>query len=142
MDQNEAGAGEPRALSDSEPELAGNTRASRLWRSIWRTHFYAGLFAAPILVLLAVTGLVILYTEPIERAVDGDLVTVPVAEGGERVSFDEQRAAVAERYPDWELVSVTPPKEPDRSTVFAMADEDGSLVNVYVDPYTGEVLRC
>jgi uncharacterized iron-regulated membrane protein len=129
---------EPERLSDTEPVLAGDSRASRLWRSIWRTHFYAGLFAAPILVLLAITGLVILYTEPIERAVDGELVTVTERESA--VSLDDQRAAVADEYPEWALVSVTPPKAPDRSTVFAMTDEDGSAVNVYVDPYTGEVL--
>ena len=140
MAETGTGAGEPTEPTDTEPESAGNTTASRLWRSIWRTHFYAGLFAAPILVLLAVTGLVILYTEPIEQALDGDLVTVTVTAGDERVTFDDQRAAVADRYPDWDVVSVTPPKEPDRSTAFAMTDEDGSAVNVYVDPYTGEVL--
>ena len=140
MAETGTGAGEPAEPTDTEPELAGNTRASRLWRSIWRTHFYAGLFAAPILVLLAITGMVILYTEPIEQALDGDLVTVTVAAGDEQVTFDDQRAAVADRYPDWDVVSVTPPEEPDRSTAFAMTDEDGSAVNVYVDPYTGEVL--
>lgn len=126
----------PDRLSDVEP--ADDGKASRLWRSIWRTHFYAGFFAAPVLLMLAVTGLVILYTDPIERALDGDLVTV--AEGQGRVGLDAQRAAVARRYPDWELVSVTPPKAADRSTVFTMTDEDGAAVNVYVDPYEGKVL--
>lgn len=139
-EQYEPGTGEPDRLTDTEPRLAGDGKASRLWRAIWRTHFYAGWFAAPILVLLAVTGLVILYTEPIERALDGDLVTVAECDAGSRVSLDDQRTVVAEEHPGWSLVSVTPPEAADRSTVFTMSDEDGSLVNVYVDPYTGEVL--
>ncbi len=118
--------------------LVGDSMASRLWRSIWRTHFYAGLFAAPILVMLALTGLVILYTEPIQRVTDGDLTTVTVE--GDRVSLEEQRAAVADAHPEWTLASVTPPKVADGSTTFSMTDEGGSTVNVLVDPYSGEVL--
>lgn len=136
MARNDLGAQGPEKLSDIEP--GGDSRSSRLWRSIWRTHFYAGFFAAPILMLLALTGLVILYTEPIERVVNGPLVTVQP--GGATVSLDRQRAAVAERYPAWSLVAVTPPKAADRSTEFAMADKSGTAVNVYVDPYTGEVI--
>ena len=123
-------------LSDIEPRE--DNRSSRMWRSIWRTHFYAGIFAAPILMLLALTGLVILYTEPIERAVNGHLVTVTPGETA--VSLDRQRAAVAERYPAWGFVAVTPPKAADRSTLFAMTDRGGTAVSVYVDPYTGEVI--
>jgi len=84
--------------------------SSRFWRSIWRTHFYAGIFAMPILVLLAVTGLGILYTDIINDWQYGNLRTVAV--GAERVSLDDQRDAAVQQYADWNLDSVTPPKGP------------------------------
>lgn len=109
------------------------------WRTVWRTHFYAGIFAMPVLVLLAVTGLVILYTDPINDLQFGDLQRVEV--GGSTVSLDEQRAAVQASYPDWGIESVTPPKDAATPTQFAIVDESGEVYrNVTVDPYTGEVL--
>lgn len=120
------------------PPLPGDSKASRLWRSIWRTHFYAALIATPVLVMLALTGLVILYTEPIQHALSGDLTTVEA--GDEAISLDSQLAAANERYPDLTFVAVTPPKEADLSTRFTMADENDSSYEVYVNPYDGEVL--
>ena len=51
-------------------------RASRRWRAIWRVHFYSGMIAMPFILLMAVTGLVILYTQPIQDLTEGDLRTV------------------------------------------------------------------
>ena len=114
------------------------SRASRLWRSIWRTHFYAGVVAGPILLLLAVTGLIILYTDPIQGALDGDVRTVHV--GTSQVSLDSQRAAVAKTYPKLMVMSVTPPKSDDRSTQFSVHDADDVYSTVFVNQYTGKVL--
>ena len=35
-------------------------------RRIWRLHFWIGLFAAPVLIVLALSGLVILYSQPLD----------------------------------------------------------------------------
>lgn len=43
---------------------------------MWRIHFYAGVFAMPFIVLMALTGLVILYTQPIHGLTQGNLRTV------------------------------------------------------------------
>lgn len=67
---------------------AADPAASRRWRTVWRVHFYAGMFALPILVLLSLTGLVILYTDPIQNATQGHLRSV--VPGTETVSLDEQ----------------------------------------------------
>ena len=109
-------------------------RESRRWRAIWRIHFYAGLFAAPILLLLALTGLVILYTQPIQDWLEGDVRTVDV--GDERLSYDEQAAAVGREYPDATIVSLVTPPDAHHATRFGI--DDGR--DVFVDPYTGEVL--
>ena len=109
-------------------------RASRRWRSVWRMHFYAGIISAPILVMLAVTGLVILYTQPINDLVDADVRLVDV--GGQARSYDDQTAAVTTAFPDEQIVSVVTPVDERHATIFGLADGR----DAFVDPYTAEVL--
>jgi uncharacterized iron-regulated membrane protein len=113
--------------------------SSRLWRSLWRTHFYAGIFAMPVLVLLAVTGLGILYTDVINDWQYGDLHQAKTT--AQVVSLDDQRQTVVDTYRDWSVDSVTPPKEPGLTTTFAISKDDGATTrNVYVDPSDGQVV--
>lgn len=120
------------------PDADAMARSSRRWRSVWRIHFYAGMVAMPFILLMAVTGLVILYTQPIEDATEGDVRTVEV--GSAPLSLDDQAAAVEEAYPDALVLSVTPPPTADRATLFGVDDGSANGRNVFVDPYTGEVL--
>ena len=65
----------------SEPVVAATdtgVEASRRWRSMWRLHVYAGIFAMPF-VLMAATGLVILYTQPIQDAFQADPRSVAIS---------------------------------------------------------------
>ena len=111
---------------------------SRQWRSIWRIHFYSGIFAIPFILFLSVTGLVILYTQPIENLLEGDIRTVD--RGAEIISFDEQAAAVEAAYPDGTVLDLTPPADPGGSSRFFVDDGSARGLHVFVDPYTAEVL--
>lgn len=112
---------------------------SRLWRSIWRTHFYAGIFSIPVLVMLSITGLVILYTDSVTDLQYGDLRRA--ADTAQVVTLDDQVDAVRSAYPEWNVDSVTPPVEPGVTTVVSISDAEGETVrNVYVDPSNGSVL--
>jgi uncharacterized iron-regulated membrane protein len=113
--------------------------ASRQWRSLWRIHFYSGMFALPFILLMSVTGLVILYTDPIQDVTQRDVLSVE-ARSDEYVSFDRQAAAVQEAYPDGALSDMTPPADEGRSTRFFVDDGSDAGVHVHVDPYTAEVL--
>ena len=83
----------------SESDGGTADAAGRQWRSMWRVHFYSGMFALPFILLMAITGLVILYTEPIQQLTEGDVRSV-TASSAEFVSFDQQAQAVQEAYPD------------------------------------------
>ena len=74
---------------DARAPLAdeGRAKASRQWRSVWRIHFYAGMFAIPFILLMAVTGLVILYTQPLQDLTQGDLRKASSTE--QTVSYDD-----------------------------------------------------
>lgn len=116
-------------------------------RRIWRLHFWVGLFAAPVLVVLALSGLVILYSQPLDSWLDHDLLVV--AQGPETIPLDDQ-VAVAKQHvgADYSLDAVTPPAEPGRSTRVDFLPPDApeypegesNVTQVFVDPYTGEYL--
>ena len=48
-------------------------------RRVWRLHFWIGLFAAPALIALACTGLIILYSQPLDLWLHRDLKVVTPA---------------------------------------------------------------
>lgn len=112
----------------------------RLYRVIWRWHFYAGLFVAPVLIVMAATGALYIFKDELEAVLHARLMFVEPA--GPRVSFDQQldlaRAGVpAEMHV--EQFYVWP--DPRRSTEFyAHSHESGDYVRLMVDPYRGSVL--
>ena len=77
----------------------------------WRWHFYAGLFVAPFMVLLALTGIVYLYKPQLDALLYADLLQVPA--GGQRLAADELLARVREAYPHaqalWQLCLLEKP---------------------------------
>lgn len=112
-------------------------------RRIWRLHFWVALFSAPALIVLACTGLVILYTQPLDLWLHHDLKVV--AQGNQQVSLDDQVAAARQHVgPEMVLDGVIPQDAPGRSTEvdFASPDSAGerNLIQVFVDPYTGRYL--
>ena len=108
--------------------------ASRRWRTVWRTHFYAGVVAAPILLLLAITGLVILYTQPITDFARGD-ITLRTTTGTSQ-SLSKQAEAVRTAFPDLAVVAMTTPVDQDHATAFGLSNGR----DAYVDPGSLEVL--
>ena len=118
---------------------------SAVLRRIWRLHFWVGLFAAPTLIVLACTGLIILYSQPLDLWLHRDLTVV--TPGSSQVTLDDQvdtaRTNVA---PDAVLDAVTPPEAADRSTRvdFLPAADSGvgerNVTQVFIDPYTGRYL--
>ncbi|MFI5510849.1 PepSY-associated TM helix domain-containing protein [Mycobacterium sp. NPDC051804] len=127
--------------------LAERRGDAAVLRRIWRLHFWVGLFAAPALVLLACSGLVILYTGPLNDWLNRDLYVV--AEGPETVSLDDQVDVAAQNVgADYTLDAVTPPAGPGQSTRVDFLPLDGlslpageaDLTQVFVDPYTGRYL--
>ncbi|MGV0850478.1 PepSY-associated TM helix domain-containing protein [Mycolicibacterium phlei] len=118
-----------------------------LSRRIWRTHFWVALFTAPALIVLACSGLVILYSQPLDTWLNRDLLTVE--RQGTPVPLDEQVATAREHVgADHILDAVIPPPEPGRSTRVDFVAPDaagypaaeGDVTQVFVDPYTGRYL--
>lgn len=101
-------------------------------------HFYAGVIAGPVLILLALTGLVILYTDPIHEATQHDLRHV--AASSAPVPLQAQVDAAQRTHPDLSIATVIPPKDATSSTQVQFGTDSGGLLDVFVDPGTGKVL--
>lgn len=131
-----------------ETEPAGRAQRrgeAAVLRRIWRLHFWVGLFAAPTLIVLACTGLIILYTQPLDLWLHRDLKVV--APSAASVSLDTQIATARQNVaPDMVLDAVTPPESASRSTQvdFLPAEErevgERNVTQVFIDPYTGGYL--
>lgn len=102
----------------------------------WRWHFYAGLFVAPFMIILAVTGLIMMYIGYFDGR-DGEKITVPI--GTERLTVSEQAEAALASIPDSSLVEWLKPRTDENVSVFRVRHGDRQSM-VAVDPYTGAVV--
>ena len=107
-----------------------------LYASVWRWHFYAGLYVAPFLVVLACTGLVMLARDPIDRWQLGDLLSN--TSGGSPVSHQARLDAARTAFPNATLVRYQPGRDAaDATRVTATINERPQTI--FVDATTGAV---
>lgn len=109
----------------------------RLFPSVWRWHFYAGLLSIPVIVILCLSGIVYLFKPQIDGVVYGSLRDVPVRET--RLAYAAQSDAVLKAYPGALITGLAPPPAADRASEFDVLTDDGKEIRVYVDPYTAKV---
>ena len=114
-----------------------STHKISFYNLAWRWHFYAGLFVAPFMVLLALTGIIYLFKPQLDPLMYGHLLTVPAAERA--LSADEQLQRAKAAYPQGRLSKYLPPADATSSAQFVMHD-GGREMTVFVDPYRGTVL--
>lgn len=110
---------------------------SALYRFVWRWHFYAGLFAAPVLILLAITGGLYLFERELDGMLHHDVVMVAPSDAA--VPLAEQRAAVLAAFPGASVGRYAAPIAPDRAAEWGITTAGGEAVAVFVDPGRGMV---
>lgn len=103
----------------------------------WRWHFYAGLFVAPFMILLAITGIIYLFKPQLDPLLYRDLMVVEAGE--HRQSADSLLATVQQVYPKGHIGQYLPPLNAERSAQFVV-HEGGRELNVFIDPYSGRWL--
>ncbi|WP_406694225.1 PepSY domain-containing protein [Singulisphaera sp. Ch08] len=142
-DTDASGSGTPR-YSASAPETVDATKP-RLYRVIWRWHFYAGLIVSPILLVAAITGALYVFHAELAGWIYEDLYFVKPA--SERLSYDNQRTIAQQAAGGKGIEFLTVHVDPRRSTEFIADAYEGGDANpdqthrsVFVNPYTGEVL--
>ncbi len=75
--------------------------------TVWRWHFYAGLFSIPFLLLLSVTGAAYLFRVEVEEWLYHDLLHVP-ASSTQRLTHEQIAASVERAFPGAAIASYVP----------------------------------
>lgn len=125
-----------RPPGDADAPDAKKLRSGGLFRAFWRWHFYASLLVIPVFVMLATTGLIMLFKWQIDPAMH-PMMRAEVPRAGTAVPLSEQEAAVREAYPE-ASISAVQMGAGNRATYFTIATAQGDR-NVYVDQYAGTV---
>jgi len=108
-----------------------------LYRTIWRWHFYAGLFVIPMILILSVTGAIYLFKPQVERWEERAFQNLPVAG---TVSPNRQLDAALAAFPGSQFHSYRLPETPGDAAMIHLALADGETMrDVFVSPQ-GKVL--
>ncbi len=110
--------------------------SSRFYRAVWRWHFYAGLYVVPFLLMLAITGLVMLYASSIESQFGKKY---HVAVEGQRMTLQTQAAAALQAVPGATITTFIAPRSDDLANVFVVTANDKQHF-VAVNPHDAKVL--
>lgn len=110
------------------------------YRTLWRWHFYAGLFVMPFLLVLAITGTLYCFQPQIEPLLYPQrLIVAPQAVPTLPVEALLAGARTA-MPPNASAVTAVVANDPRRSAEFVFRLASGDKQSVYVNPYTGAVL--
>ena len=125
-------------MATSQPQDAGQTRslAEKFYFAAWRWHFYAALYVIPFFVMLAVTGLIMMFITQFDGR-DGEKIRI--AQGETLLSLAEQSQAALAAQPGT-ITEWIGPKGPDLATVFRVKTEAGQRM-VALNQYTGEIVQ-
>lgn len=114
------------------------TVTGRLYRTIWRWHFYAGLICLPFFILLASTGALYLFRDELSLILEKNLLVVaPVT--GAALSPEALIARAVQAVPG-QPVRFEPPPAPGRSAQVGVMDGAEQITDVFLDPADGRVL--
>jgi uncharacterized iron-regulated membrane protein len=127
MDQSKSGASAP----------AAPVAVNKLYFAVWRWHFYAGLYVIPFLVMLAVTGLTMLWIATL-AGIGAERMTV--TPGAAPLAVSALQAAAEAAVPGGTATQYVAPLGPDHVAAFAVAAGDATT-GVALNPYTGEMLK-
>jgi len=120
----------------------GGSFSAKGYAALWRWHFYAGLFTAPFLVILAVTGAIYLFNDELNDWIYPELRFAP---SGDRIQpAGELVAAVRRRYPDATVTRIDMPVAAGRTAMAFVTPQQGEgqgePFRAFVDPGDGTVL--
>jgi len=124
----------------ADPPGRPRPSATGWFRAVWRWHFFAAFLVVPVLLLLAVTGLIYLFRFQLEPLLHPELMRVEATQGAVAQPYLQQLAVVESAYPGSTAISLAEPRSADRPTIVSIRTAAGEARDVYVSPFGPEVL--
>jgi uncharacterized iron-regulated membrane protein len=109
-----------------------------LYRTLWRWHFYAGIFCLPFILTLAMSGTLYLFKPQVEHWIDSPYRNLPMT--GPRTSASEQIAAALTSHPGSQFVNYRLPQSSQDAVIITL-QRGAEDIRVYVHPTTLAILR-
>ncbi len=113
-------------------------RFDEVYKTIWRWHFYAGIFCAPILIVIAITGAIYLFQSELDQVMYNDLITVSQEE--RYLAPDVQKNIINKQYPGKSILLFIPPKNVTSSSEFVITTDSKEKLSIFLNPYSGYIL--
>lgn len=126
------------AVAARETGNAPRLEGAALYRTLWRWHFYAGLWCIPFVILLACSGSLYLFKPQFDAW--QDRVFESVAFAGPRIGAEAEVAKALLTVPGAKFAEYELPHAPQAAGRVWLRTADGEKVRVVVQPITGEVL--
>lgn len=104
---------------------------ARLYRTIWRWHFYAGLFVIPFILLLSLTGAIYLFKPQLDAWQERDWRGLPSVQS---VTPDAQLNAALAAVPGATFHNYRLPRTPDEAAVIHVGLPTGGMRDIAVSP--------
>ena len=122
-------------MNKGTPQSLTNQR----YFTVWRWHFYTGMFIAPFLIILASTALgMLLLSSTVGR--DHDRISISVPESTTPAPVATQAKNALNTLPDSILIKYTAPRADNTVALFQVKSADHDNM-VAVNPYTAEVVE-
>jgi uncharacterized iron-regulated membrane protein len=121
-------------MSDTQSTPVG---VNKLYFTAWRWHFYAGLYVIPFIIMLAVTGIAMIWFTAISPEYGDRLSVTPQATV---LSLPEQAKAALATHPEGKIGQYIAPYDAATPALFRIDLADSQQM-IALDPYSGAVLR-
>lgn len=120
--------------------MATSDKQNAKYFQVWRWHFYAGMFVAPFLIVLSLTGLGMLLTaNTTGRDLDRMAIDAP-ADTAQTEPVSVQAKAALQALPDSTLIQYIAPRDDKTVALFRVQNTDASYM-VAVNPYDASVVK-
>jgi len=126
------------SASETITQIDGSS-SSRWYNTVWRWHFYAGLFCIPFVIWLSLTGLIYLWRPQIEAWLDRPYDNLMA--DGPAASPEAQVTAALKAVPGAALSKYILPESPQQAARIIVANH-GETMRVYLDPHSLAVLNA
>lgn len=113
------------------------TTAKQLYRTLWRWHFYAGVFAIPFVIILSITGALYLFKPQLDAIHDAPYRNLSVTDSTS--TPEQQVAAVLAAVPNAKFSAYELPRA-KTDAVNILLTQAGEKIRVYVHPQTLQIL--
>ncbi|WP_024955233.1 PepSY-associated TM helix domain-containing protein [Sulfurospirillum arcachonense] len=113
---------------------------NQFYKAVWRWHFYAGLFVTPFMLILAVTGMMMMYIGYFDGR-DGENIKVSIPKDTVTLSINKQSDIALSSNPQSKLVEWIKASDANKVNVFRLVDTHKKQTLVAINPYTGEIIN-